>query len=218
MSLSPSAPLPSLMTSLSRAGWGDLAGREWQGVRTTLHALVDRLPHRSGEGVSTAEQVAASTGLSLRWTRRCLQALEDLGLIEWRRGGIAYGKPTPSWFRISKRTLVGLVRAARPMRQAAERAHRTATAARILKTRMWFSKAQSPGYRRRSVHAELSSGLHPLSGEVSTTPPRKDDLFARVECDHGYYEDDRLDSGAPRCAMCRVDALRATAQTERVGA
>jgi hypothetical protein len=205
------------MTSLSRAGWGELSGRQWQGVRSTLHALVDRLPHRSGEGLSTAEQVAASTGLSVAWTRRCLHALEDLGVITWRRGGIAYGKPTPSWFRISKRRLVDLVKAARPVREAAERAHRKTTAARIASTRMWFSKAQPPGYQRRSAHAQLSGSPHPLTGEVSTTPPVDVGLFAPGECDHGYREDDRLDTGEPRCAVCRRAALRAGAQTAGVG-
>src|SRR5699024_151837 len=113
-------PLSSLLRSLARAGWGELSGREWQGVRSVLRAVVDSVPDRAGEGHVTEPQVAQRAGLSLRWTRHCLHLLEDLGVIaQWRRGGIVAGRPAPSWLRLSKRALVALVEAARPMREAA---------------------------------------------------------------------------------------------------
>lgn len=158
------APVPSLLTSLQRAGWGDLAGREWQGVRTTLHALAARLPHRSGQGYTTAEQVAQAAGLSPRWVRRCLLLLEDLGVIEWTRGGVIHGEPAPSFIRIVKTTLIELIQAARPVREAADAARRAATRARIAGLRY------VRGHRRRSVHAELSASPPTPEGGGSTPP------------------------------------------------
>lgn len=158
----PYAPTPALLTSLQRAGWGDLAGREWQGVRTTLHALVARLPYGSGQGFTTVEQVAASAGLSRRWVARCMDLLEQLGVIEWTRGGVYKGEPRPSWVRIVKRTLIDLIKAARPLRTLAEREHAATTRARISHLR-WVK-----GRPRRSAHVALSASPHTPRGEAST--------------------------------------------------
>ncbi len=160
-------PTDSLMTSLARAGWGDLTGREMQGVRSTLRALVDLLPHRTGQGEATATQIADAAGLSERWVRRCLHLLEDAGLIRWDRGGVAYGKPQPSAFRIVKTALVAMIHGARPVLEAlrARRAEQTAHRLRGL------TFLKSRGRRnRRSVHAELSASPHPQGGE---SPPRQ---------------------------------------------
>lgn len=165
------APVPAMLTSLQRAGWGDLAGREWQGVRTTLHALASRLPHGSGQGFTTVEQVAASAGLSRRWVARCMDLLEQLGVIEWTRGGVYKGTPRPSWVRIVKRTLLALITAARPQRTAAEQAHAAATRARIAHLR-WVK-----GRPRRSHHVELSASPPTPRGEApppSLAPGRAD--------------------------------------------
>jgi hypothetical protein len=153
---------PSLVRSLSRAGWGDLAGREFQGLRTTLHALTASLDDRSGQGMVTVAQVAQRAGLSLRWTRRCLHVLEDLGVIaEWRRGYVAGGRVVASWIRLSKQVLVDLVDAARPLREAADAARRRITAARV-------AGLAYVRRNRRSAHGELSAHLPTPSGEVST--------------------------------------------------
>lgn len=170
MSLSAGAPLPSLMTSLSRAGWGDLAGREWQGVRTTLAALVAQLPHRSGEGLTTAEQIATSAGLSVRWVRRCLHVLEDLGLILWRRGGVQSGKPAPSHIRVVKKVLVDLIRAARPLKDAADAARRAATTARLAMLRRLYVGPQARN--RRSAHVALSASPRPYGEGPRAVPAR----------------------------------------------
>ena len=197
MSLSPMAPVPSLMTSLKRAGWGDLAGREWQGVRTTLDALVAQLPHRSGQGITTAEQVATSAGLSVRWVRRCLHVLEDLGLIIWRRGGVASGLPAPSHFRILKTVLVDLIRAARPIKEAADVARRAATTARLALLRRLYVGPQAR--KRRSAHAELDASPRPYGEGPRAVPARQQPPSSSQEpCEHGEPR------GAHYCALCRA--------------
>lgn len=162
-------PTDSLATSLSRAGWGDLSGRSMQGIRSTLRALIDLLPHRSGEGLATAPQVADAAGLSLRWTRRCLHMLEDAGIISWTRGGVVAGKPTPGVFRVRKRVLVALIGGARPMLAAVQRARAEQTALRLRGVR--FLKARGR-QTRRSDHVALSADPHPLQGRsrASSTP------------------------------------------------
>lgn len=186
------APLPSLVTSLARAGWGDLAGREWQGVRTVLRALVDSLPYRAGQGDVTEPQIAQRAGLSLRWTRRCLHMLEDLGVIVgWRRGGAVLGRPIPSWLRVSKRALLDLIHAARPAREVADAKRRALTLARIAGLRY-------VRHNRRSAHAALSTGLPTPPGETpSLSPPVVDRSAPDGACEHGEPR------GARYCAPCR---------------
>lgn len=183
------APLPALVTSLARAGWGDLAGREWQGVRSVLRALVDSLPHRSGEGFVTEPQVAERAGLSLRWTRRCMHLLEDLGVVvDWRRGGVIAGRPAPSWLRLSKRFLLALIEAARPLREAATAARRAQTLHRI-------AGLANVRRNRRSGHAALGAVLPTPTGESpGDSPPVVD---KQDECSHGEPRGPRY------CALCR---------------
>lgn len=173
-SLSPGAPLPSLMRSLRRAGWGELTGREWQGVRSVLMAVVDHAADGSGVAQTTAYQIADSAGLSSRWTRRCLHVLEDLGIITWSRGGVAYGKPQPSLFTVIKRRIVELIREARPEKDARDLARRAETSERLRTLRSPFVKAP-PRRFRRSVHAELDNSPRPY-GEKPTgvSPPEQD--------------------------------------------
>lgn len=194
---SPRAAVPQLLTSLAKAGWGDLAGREWQGVRTTLQALMNQLPFRSGEGITTAEQVAQAAGLSVRWVRRCLHVLEDLGLIIWHRGGVVSGQPAPSHFRIVKTVLVDLIRAARPLKDLADAARRTATKARLAALRRLYVGPQAR--KRRSAHAELDASPLPsgegTGGAERPTGPRPVDNSG--PCDHGEPR------GAHYCALCR---------------
>jgi DNA-binding IscR family transcriptional regulator len=171
--LSPYAPLPALMRSLRRAGWGELTGREWQGVRSTLEAVVSRASDATGVAETTAWQIAQSAGLSEKWVRRCLHVLEELGVVQWHRGGVAYGKPQPSIFRVVKAALVDLVKAARPIKDAADRAQRIVTSKRLRKIRTGFAKSKPP-HRRTSDHAELSSSLRPQGeGSPRPGPPRR---------------------------------------------
>jgi DNA-binding Lrp family transcriptional regulator len=174
-------PTPSLLTSLSRAGWGDMSGRSMQGVRSTLRGLADLLPHGSGEGLATACQIAETAGLSERWVRRCLHLLEDAGVIRWVRGGVNAGTPLPSWFRIEKRVLVELIALARPIANAARAIRATVTRERLARFR-WLPPRDRQ--TRRSVHAELSASPAPyregprdFRPEIEDTNPQRDALY-----------------------------------------
>lgn len=184
---SPFTPMPKLMTSLANAGWGELAGREMQGVRSTLHALMHALPYGHSAGKGTAYDIASRAGLSLRWTARCLHILEDLGLIEWTRGGIDINnahdrKGRPGWFKIVKTRVVELVLLARPINDEKTRAYRAETLERIrsIKTRYTRTRLlnQTRGKQKpRSEHVALSDNPTPLRGGPGGTPPRSEDLL-----------------------------------------
>ena len=161
-------PTHRLMFALERAGWGDLAGADMRGVRIHLSVLSRILPDGSAEGLATAEQISAAAGYSVRWTRRCLQGLEEIGVLTWHRGGIANGKPQPSTFRINKKVLVALIGIARKARDELTARLRAQTAARIKGLRIFYLRSR--GHKRRSVHVELAASLPPY-GEVSTPPP-----------------------------------------------
>lgn len=219
-------PLPSLITSLKRAGWGTLHGRKYQGVRSTLLALEGLLPHRSGEGRVTAWQISEAAGLSERWTRRCLSVLEELGIIRWSRGTIIDGKPAPSFIRVHKRVLATLVRLARGEATRRLETHRRAFNARL----QAIVKASLPPYKRESVmpRAELYASpttltveerreparSRPLSQSPSTPLIRKEKPMAKVPtpylsnwptyCPHEGSHDKRI---IYSCVDCRWNAL-----------
>ncbi len=172
------APVPSLLTSLANAGWGELAGHSWKGARSILDALARSLPYKTASGYATAYQIAQRAGgMSERWTRRCLEFLEEIGLIQWNRGGIVDGKPAPSYFRIVKSKIIELIALAYPSKSKRDQQHRRATLQRIslIKARyIKTKKAISPS----SSHAELSSSPSPHYMRESpaprgTTPHRK---------------------------------------------
>ncbi|WP_297587710.1 hypothetical protein [uncultured Mobiluncus sp.] len=197
MSLTAETPLPVLYRSLARGGWGALAGAEWQGVRSTLGALVARHT-RKGLDV-TVWQVSQSAGLSEKWTARCLYILEGLGLIRWQRGLIEEGKPKPGHVQIMRHVLLDLVRQAWKQGQAAWAARREATARRLA-----LLKKQDANIRR-SRHTELSADLNSVSLSApsaereihTTTPPPawavgKEETMEDADallCDHGYLKD-----------------------------
>src|SRR5262245_49949749 len=180
------APLAYLVTKLATYGWGELRGRDLAAVRSVLLHLGLMLDGGSGTGTATVEQVAAKAGVSVGWTRTRLQILEELGLLEWRRGGIDRGVPVPSWFRVDKTYLAQLVNIAQDVRQADLADLRAAFAARLATLRkktQWFR-----GHKRRSVHARLNDAL-PLTGTVprprggpvpaETPGPRTPTTYAR---------------------------------------
>ena len=197
MSLTAETPIPVLYRSLARGGWGALAGAEWQGVRSTLGALVARHT-RKGLDV-TVWQVSQSAGLSEKWTARCLYILEELGLIHWQRGLIEQGKPKPGHVQIMRHVLLDLVRQAWKQGQAAWAARREATARRLA-----LLKKQDANIRR-SRHTELSADLCSVSlsapsaereRHTTTTPPAwavgKEEPMEDADallCDHGYLKD-----------------------------
>lgn len=145
-----------LMKALKRAGWGNLAGAEFRGVRGVYSALVDLLDPKSSQGKATAWQIAEHAGYTERWTRRCLHVLEELELIEWQRGGVVDGKPVPSWFRVSKRALLVLVSIARTAAAERQSEQQNRTRERIARYRLHRTTGRR---KRRSVHAEVSTAL-----------------------------------------------------------
>lgn len=185
---SPYAEMPKLLTSLANAGWGELSGRDMQGVRSTLHALVHALPYGSAAGKATAYDIASRAGLSLKWTTRCLHLLEDLGVVEWTRGGIDINnardrKGRPGWFRIIKRRVVELVMIARPLNDEKVRAYRAETLERIRSIKTRYTRTRLANRTRgqqkpRSEHVALSGDPTPLRGGPVGAPPRLEDLPA----------------------------------------
>ncbi|WP_036967856.1 hypothetical protein [Promicromonospora kroppenstedtii] len=183
---SPLALTPHLMTSLANAGWGELSGRAMQGVRSTLHALVHALPYGSAAGKATAYDIAGRAGLSLKWTTRCLHLLEDLGVLEWTRGGIDINnasdrKGRPGWFRIVKTRLVELVMLARPINDEKVRAYRAETLERIRSIKTRYTRTRLRNQTRgkhlpRSEHVALSGDPTPQVGGPGGAPPRSKDL------------------------------------------
>ncbi|MEV7972856.1 hypothetical protein [Cellulomonas sp. NPDC089187] len=197
------APLPSLLRALARAGWGELGGREFQGVRTVLRALADSLPDRSAEGSTTIPQVAQRACLSERWTARCLALLEDAGLIVWTRGGVVAGTPVPSAIRVVKAAVLALIDAARPVREAADRARRAETRARLAEALRLRRPSKRPGPRsRRSDHPALSASLHTPTGEGPTGTSRPGTDYIPETCHHGGLAG-HMANGQPKCAQCR---------------
>lgn len=223
MSLNVETPCPVLLQSLGRAGWGELAGAEWQGVRSTLTALVARARGKSNLE-TTIFQIAQSAGLSERWTARCLYVLEGLGVIRWTRGCVKDGTPRPGFISVMKQRLLGLVREAWAKGRSAYMIHRAETARRLA------SLKNPKAHLRRSVHTELSADLNTLSvsplpsgGETQSelTPP--DWVPAKKEtkvmedsplCSHGYTKD------GGKCPHCHrvTDARKSKRKDERQAA
>lgn len=154
--LTAGAPSHVLLDRLERAGWGNLAGPEFRGVRGVLAALTRHLDPRTAQGKATAWEIAERAGYTERWTRRCLAILEELDLIEWDRGGIVNGKPVPSWFRVSKRALLILVSIARTVGNGRRTERDDATRKRIVDYRLERTKRR---HKRRPVHAEVVTAL-----------------------------------------------------------
>ncbi len=176
MALTAGAPLPVLVLALKRAGWGSLATETMRGLRLVLDGLAVLLDARSGAGKVTAPQLAEVTDYSERWVRRNLALLEEAGIIEWSRGGIVQGSPTPSWVRVSKRTLLDLVQLARPEQSERKLEQQRETRRRVARLRTSYTQRpgktrprNGPRARRAGHHAELLSALPP-NGEVSRAP------------------------------------------------
>lgn len=153
--------LPDLMTAFASAGWGPLAGGEHQGLRSVLYALTAKVNHYTGRGHTTAYQLADAAGLSERWTRVRLSQLEELGLIEWTRGGILRGHRQPSYFKVVKKKLAELIRLARNDKAARNKKRAAEFAKRLsLLSKTTILRGKVP------VSPELSTSPSPLKGEV----------------------------------------------------
>lgn len=216
--------LTSILAALSRVGWGPLRGREFAASRAVLDTLAllahDTRADLAAVVQTTARQLAKRAGYSLRHTSRCLQWLEDAGVIEWHRGGIRMGAPTVGVIKVVKRTLVDWALAFRRASDAEDRRRNAATRARIQMYRLRRNKARP---KPLTAHVDMSTPLpslqeegaakaapQPSGGSLPTTPNRKDlDVanyrpsymtYLATECAHGQVS-------ADRCNRCKYEAV-----------
>lgn len=214
----------SILAALSRIGWGPLRGREFAASRAILDTLAllahDTRADLSATVQTTARQLAKRAGYSLRHTSRCLQWLEDAGVIEWHRGGIRMGTPTVGVIKIIKRTLVDWALAFRRASDAEDRARNAATRARLQLYRLRRNSARPKPVD--AAHVDMSAPLPSLrdEGAASASPrssseeihsaPTKDIenmkykptymTYLATECAHGTPSSDR-------CNRCRYEAI-----------
>lgn len=212
----------SILAALSRIGWGPLRGREFAASRAILDTLAllahDTRTDLSATVQTTARQLAKRAGYSLRHTSRCLQWLEDAGVIEWHRGGIRMGAPTVGVIKVVKRVLVDWALAFRRASDAEDRARNAATRARIQLYRLRRNAARP---KPLTAHVDMSTP-HPSlrdEGAVTASPRssrkkivptgKETDMpkyrptymtYLAIECKHGEPASDR-------CNRCRYEAI-----------
>ena len=214
--------LTSILAALSRVGWGPLRGREFAASRAVLDTIA-LLAHDARADLSavvqvTARQLAKRAGYSLRHTSRCLQWLEDAGVVEWHRGGIRMGTPTVGVIKIIKRTLVDWTLAFRRTSDAEDRARNAATRARIQLYRLRRNSARPKPLD--AAHVDISTPLPSLrdegAAEAAPRPSREEihpdrkraDMkyrpaymtYLAIECAHGAPSSDR-------CNSCKYEAI-----------
>lgn len=107
---------------------------------------------RRGVLVMSASQIIEQSGYGETWGRKALHMLEDMGVIEWERGGIVDGKPQPSRLRIIKTVLRRIRVAAKPTHDETERRRSEAFARRLMTIR----NAHLVQRRCRSAHLSAS--------------------------------------------------------------
>ena len=217
--------LTSILAALSRVGWGPLRGREFAASRAVLDTLAilahDTRADLSAVVQTTARQLAKRAGYSLRHTSRCLQWLEDAGVLEWHRGGIRMGAPTVGVIKVVKRTLVDWALAFRRASDAEDRRRNAATRVRIQLYRLRRNAARP---RALDAHVDMASPLssfqeegaakaapQPSGGSIPTTTTNRKDLdvksyspsymtYLATECAHGNASSDR-------CNRCKYEAI-----------
>lgn len=229
--------LTSILAALSRVGWGPMRGREFAASRAILDTLAllahDTRADLSAVVQTTARQLSKRAGYSLRHTSRCLQWLEDAGVIVWHRGGIRLGAPTAGVVKVIKRTLVEWVLAFRRASDAEDRARNAATRARIQMYRLRRNVARP---RPLDAHVDMSAPLPSLREEgaspAAPQPSREEDIspttaketdmnhrptymkYLAIECSHGQPT-------SSKCNECKYQAIirqQQIADAERVAA
>jgi hypothetical protein len=228
----------SILAALSRIGWGPLRGREFAASRAILDTLAllahDTRADLSATVQTTARQLAKRAGYSLRHTSRCLQWLEDAGVIEWHRGGIRMGAPTVGVIKVMKRVLVDWTLAFRRASDAEDRARNAATRARIQLYRIRRNTARPKPLEAHvdmstphpSLRDEGAATASPRSSRKKNVPTRKEEdtdmpkyrptymTYLATECKHGEPSSDR-------CNRCRYEAImrqQQAAEAERAAA
>lgn len=229
--VSAAQPLPDLVSALRRAGWGPIAGPEYRPARAVLDALSSNARwagmDRAGTVAITASQLADAAGYSLRHLRRWMPILEDIGLIEWHRGGVVEGRPRPGLLKVVKRVICQWIKDARPANDARIERRRRETLARLKTLRM----RRIPPFRRKAeVHADMASALPPYQGRRGaprsapsarnpSTPPRKDTKMSTIPpkefmppvCAHSLIYPDPLS-----CNACRSKAWQDYQEAQRL--
>lgn len=151
--------LQDIMNALARVNWGPLRGRAWAYRRMVLQTLAlmmrEQKADYSAELVTSAQQVADRAGCHEKTIRRCLHDMEDLGLVEWRRGGIWDGRPMPSVIKVIKSRIVEWALAWRPRFNAAQAKLRAETLRRI----GLLERARLRPRLRPEAHADSNGSL-----------------------------------------------------------
>ena len=163
-----------LLAALARVGWGPMRGREFAASRAILDTLALAMSSVREDLTAairiTARQLAKRADYSLRHTSRCLQWMEDAGVIEWWRGGIRQGAPTVGLIRIVKAKLVDWVTAFRSASDAEDARRNAETRLRLQRYRV-FRNTSRP--RSRPAHVDMSSPFPSLRDEgASDAAPR----------------------------------------------
>lgn len=229
----------SIIAALSRVGWGPLRGREFAASRAILDTL-SLIAHDTRTDLTaviqtTARQLAKRAGYSLRHTSRCLQWLEDAGVIVWNRGGIRAGAPTVGFIKILKRTLVDWALAFRRASDAEDRRRNAETRARLQFYRVRRNTARpkpldaahedmtSPhpslrdeGASHAAPHSTREQIVSPTKEEETDMPKYRPTYmtYLATECKHGEPVSDR-------CNRCRYEAImrqQQVAEAERAAA
>lgn len=180
-----------IVLAFGRVNWGPFQGRTWAYRRMLLEVLSlmmrEQRSDRDACLITTASQLAERMACHQRTIRRCLHDLEDLQMIEWRRGGVWDGKPQPGVIRIIKKTLVEWVLAWRPRHDEAQQAKRLETIARLKTLR---NTRTPPKERDASAHADSKSSLSvyqqragnatALSGKTKFRNPRPAETLKKI--------------------------------------
>ena len=228
----------SILAALSRVGWGPLRGREFAASRAILDTLAilahDTRTDLSAVIQTTARQLAKRAGYSLRHTSRCLQWLEDAGVIEWHRGGIRMGVPTVGVVKVVKKKLVEWTLAYRSASDAEDRRRNAETRARIQFYRLRRNNAQPKSIGTThvdmasphpSLRDEGAAKASPQSSreEINSAPTKNRKTvkyqpsyhkYLAVECSHGK-------SSGDDCNQCKYEAImrqQRVAEAERAAA
>lgn len=185
-------PLPVLIEALRRT-----TALERRQV-DVLSALSSVLPHGSAAGRTTAAQLSDHARYCERWTRVTLAELEDLGLVQWSRGGVKAGAPQPSYIVVSKKMLAAAIRGGREA-LAQRRVLRQLLTRQRLNGRTYLPR----GRTRRSSHAEVTAS--PLLHREVTTDDRPAPAVLSLEiCDQHGGLAGILPNGTSRCPSCRL--------------
>lgn len=165
-------PLPLLIDKARRHG-APLERRHL----AALDGLALLLPHHSAAGYATPNQIGDAARYTGRWMRTALAECEELGLLEWRRGGVREGRATPGFFRVCKARLCEMITEGAVTYSQLVRVRSSTTRARIAGLR--YVQRQ----KRRSGPVEVTDNLSPF-GEVTGAaegPPEPPASPARVK-------------------------------------